>query len=119
MNARFWEFVNGDFVKLCLKPGQSITHSHGGPTEEGYSWESHRWQHVGDGVAMLMQSDARDCDGRISHESAYFAPLFQLHDSPRILPVDGMTGQLHLIAMPLWTEQNSSQRDYSAEAMGY
>ena len=50
-NARFWVYsgnAEGGWVKLTLKPGQTLTHASGGPCDEGYSYREDSWHHAGD-----------------------------------------------------------------------
>ena len=65
-NARFWQHVGGGFVKLTLRPGESMAWSRGGRDEEGWYREWKRWTHVGDGIVNEAGADGADCDGRIS-----------------------------------------------------
>ena len=45
---RFWVFIHDGWVKLTLRPEQTLRHSFGGPDDEGWShtltvwtWENH------------------------------------------------------------------------------
>ena len=68
--------------------------SEGGPNEEGGYWSHHITIDFNDGTAFV-ECDGSDCDGRLRHfyDFAY------------------INGE--------WVEENASQRDYTAEAMGY
>jgi hypothetical protein len=116
-NLRFWAYVNGDFVKLTLRYGDTLYHYEGGATEEGYDVTETYWTHEGDHVLREMHRDARDCDGRISYSSDCHCPAAELAShfpsywddetpDPRVM-------------LPDWREGMSQRRDYAAEAAGY
>lgn len=128
MNARFWVFENDGWIKLTLKPGQSLTWSHGGRDEEGYSWTGERWTF--DGLLVINESsyDGRDCDGRISRETVLTCPVGFLQGKPAEAARLVTFGQEDpwsfevwepMPPRPEWERARASQRDYSAEAMGY
>lgn len=112
-NARFWVYVNGGPVKLTLRPGQSLEHVTGGPTEEGWQSSATRWTHDAECgvVAREWAEDGRDCDGRSGSSGEDYAPYAALltgyHDE-----ADGVT-------YPVWTETEERCYDLTAEAAGY
>lgn len=109
--ARFWVYITCP-VRITLRKGQTLTHSHGGRTDEGYSWETNSWHFDGATVYAATATDARDCDGRITHDATATCPVDELDH--------GFVEQdLPFIAYPNWTPHKASQRDFSAEAMGY
>ena len=55
MNARFWIWWNGDWVKITLRPGQSIAMRCGGATDEGFNVESSGYEHDGDRVTSWLR----------------------------------------------------------------
>ena len=112
-NARFWTWLNGDYVKITLRPGQSLTHYSGGPCEEGWSYEAETWEHDGDYVISTWAMEAKDCDGRIDRLYCCRCKVSELN--PGYEYELASTVQ----AMPHWEDGSSSQRDYAAEAMGY
>lgn len=64
MNARFWTWTTGGFVKLALRPGQSLTQHEGGAHEEGCSYTHTTWTLLSDGyVVCETVTNGRDCDG--------------------------------------------------------
>lgn len=67
-NARFWIYCNSGPVKLCLKPGQSLSHCDWRDTDEGWSCEWTQWSLSDDGLMLHRSwcSDGRDCDGRLT-----------------------------------------------------
>ena len=108
-NARFWDYVNNNPVKLTLRPGQSRSWGKWERTDEGWSSEGYTWSHEGDGVRCQYGSDGMDCDGRLRRGLAVFAPLAKLRARQA---TDGP-------AVPAWEDAESWQRDYAAEAAGY
>lgn len=109
-NARFWTWINGDWVKLTLMPDSSLTHYVGHRTDEGYHSETVTWEHDGDGVVMSCSTDGCDCDGRLSSESEFFCPLDRLQTEDR---------EEEGILAPEWHKKTVWQRDYEAEKAGY
>lgn len=111
-NARFWEYINGDWVKLTLRPGQVKNWRCSGATEEGWSAETYQWYYDGPSATIFCKymSDGVDCDGRLKR---FWTGSFDItgrkwldHADPTILSPD-------------WHECSASQRDYVAELMGY
>lgn len=67
-NARFWaRSARGLEVKITLEPGQTLTTSQGGATDEGYSYTEVSWHFDGRTVTEETVDDGRDCDGRLTH----------------------------------------------------
>lgn len=92
MNQRF--YFND--CKFTLKPGQSLEHWQGGPTDEGYSFIAFVLTHHRDGMVTASQtSGGRDCDG----EHRYY----------RDLVFDAGT----------WRETDTSEYDQFAQMMNY
>jgi hypothetical protein len=114
-NARIWVWLNDAPVKITLKPGQTLRWSHAARTEEGWSSESHEWHWDGQLVEQI-DTDGRDCDGRLSTSASYFTTphLFQAHEAHE--PPDSQDVS---IRFPRWEKISAHQRDYSAESMGY
>lgn len=112
MKVHFWDFVNGDWVKLTLGPGDKLEHFHGYRHEEGCTREWNTWKHTGAEIIHEWASDGTDCDGRLSRDSTSRCALDRLH-SRRVKGI-GAPGKL-----PKWEKMSESQRDYAAEAMGY
>jgi hypothetical protein len=120
LTARFWEWINGSWVKISLKPNESIRHYQGSNDEEGYSAEFNSWTNEGHRVVSASRFEGRDCDGRMSrtvvsscspdrlqHLRAYQCEKFENHH--RGLP----------IMRPKWERESSRQFDQYAEAAGY
>lgn len=120
-NVRFWVWAGsaeGGYVKLTLKHGQSLEHSHFERTDEGWSSSSTTWTHRGRYITRECCTDGRDCDGRLitgfDDEADNLAPQvdhFVTGEYRKDGPVIGWA--------PVWQNVGSVRRDYSAEAMGY
>jgi len=113
-NARFWEWLNGNPVKITLKPGQSLRWGQWRRTEEGYHQESLRWFYPDwlptPCIGLEMATDGRDCDGRLSTYTELTCDLEELMaNHNRHSGLD----------MPNWHRVSARQRDYQAEAAGY
>lgn len=107
--ARFWTYASGA-ARIKLNAGQTVTHVHGGATDEGYSWTVETYHFDGKLVTCEWQTDARDCDGRMTRGGIVAARYCDLSSGHR--DDDGIT-------FPVWNEIKSSQRDHAAEAMNY
>ena len=112
-HARFWEYINGSRVKLTLKDGQMIRHGYSYPTEEGFHAEYHEWRYWDGVVTLSRETDGRDCDGRLSTHAEFFCAVGDLKAA--LSSDEG--GEIFQV--PKWQKGKASQRDYSAEAMGY
>ena len=115
-NCRFLVFINGDDVKLTLRPGQTLHHYQGGPTEEGWSSYAESWYLSSDSQVLTRESvsDGVDCDGRLTRYSTDYADadpdtFHSGHDPYKTRPA----------LFPYWKEGESSQRDQYAELAGY
>lgn len=114
MNARFWINENGTPSKVTLAPGQSLSWSQGGPTDEGWSasgWTLEQPLDRPEWVTLSRWSDGRDCDGRLSRHWEGECHITRLHSH--------LNEYTHPSGQPDWSEQGAGQRDYSAEAAGY
>jgi hypothetical protein len=109
-NARFWEWVNGAWVKITLRPEQELTHCTTARTDEGFHGAADTWTHDGDSVSRTVATWGRDCDGRYEHE--YTACC----DLNRLAAAEGYEGQPK---RPDWQDERQWQRDHTAEAAGY
>jgi len=119
-NLRFWAFINESLVKITLRPGQTLEHGRGGKTDEGYYSEWTIWEHSGHGVERSWGYDTRDCDGRHSGGNECFCPFNRLNLGNEPYGVDcAVDSAGKPIRYPDWSELDSLQRDYTAEACGY
>jgi hypothetical protein len=116
-NIRFWVWnwaTERSGVRLTLKPGESLEHCYGGPTEEGYSWTCETWtldvdQFNNPIVRREISVDASDCDGR----------LCDANECEALVPTLPTTYEELEKSVGGWCRTGSQHRDYSAEAMGY
>jgi len=116
--ARFWVYINCDWVKLSLNPDESIGWSESAPTEEGYRSVSEEWylDPMGLEVTHEYYSRQRDCDGTFEHHSVESCA----RDNLRVFSVRyDPEGDDSDVRIGDWRDQDSWQRDHSAEAMGY
>ncbi len=109
--ARFWVYFTGP-VRIKLNNGQTLWHRYGRLTDEGWYSESNIWSFDGARVLNECIQDGRDCDGRIEHVSTCICPLDKLAAGYATPDEPG-------IQYPRWKDVCRSQRDHSAEAMGY
>ena len=117
--ARFWEYLNGDVVRITLKPGETRIWQRLEQTDEGWTREDKVWQYdKSTGLITLdMVSDARDCDGRFSSSMILNCPLHRLALGNECEYHLGQDGEP--FCYPDWREVEASQRDHEAEKAGY
>jgi hypothetical protein len=108
--ARFWHWHTG-LVKIKIRDGQTVHHSHGGPTDEGYHWEACSYTFDGHTVTCEWSTDSRDCDGRMTRGGITQCDVERLAQGY----VDDEAG----VTFPAWEDVSHGQRDYAAEAAGY
>ena len=80
MNVKFWTYHNGGYVKITLKPDQSLEHYDSWAHEEGYSWRGTKWTYSGQWVFCKWGYGGRDCDGRLDHSSEDRCHVSRLKD---------------------------------------
>ena len=117
---RFWAFINGDCVRLKLKPDTQYRWYRFERTEEGWGSESETWTWNTDEnvVERECESMGVDCDGRLDRFREDVCLVTQLRTGNENYDGDrDMHGDV--IAFPKWLDVNHWQRDYSAEAAGY
>lgn len=109
-NARFWEYHNGDWVKITLKPKQELSIDHGGQHEEGH-WRSYcSWKNDINRVIRYNCVSGSDCDGRYRRDWTDCCPIGELQQMPH----ENAPGPT-----PNWRNVSESQRDFTAEFMNY
>ena len=108
LQARFWVDHKGSPVRIKLNKGQSLGHSYGGATDEGYSRTSEEYSFDGRTVVCQWHTDGRDCDGRMIRSGEMLCHVDQLRENL----FDGYR-------YPRWYHREARQRDFSAEAMNY
>lgn len=109
--ARFWYYHKSGMVRIKLRAGQSLHHSHGGRTEEGWSRESNRFEFDGRTVTNEFCNDGADCDGRMTRHGVVTCAADRL--------AAGYLDTENGAAFPDWQTVETGQRDYSAESAGY
>jgi hypothetical protein len=123
-NARFWvtNSASGELAwcKLTLRPGQSLEHYCGGPTDEGWWSHSALWAlDAREGCEPVLRqsttSDGSDCDGRVSHHRECHARL----DRSRVPHRDPMYRPPMPGLLPDWVEDGHEVNDRFARAAGY
>ncbi len=114
--ARFWDWTDGCWVKLSIRPGAALHRTTGGPHEEGYSYTAEQWHHTGTGVRYERYTWGRDCDGRHESSAEAYCPLADLA-AVLLNSQDGLGTEA--IRRPDWQPGESYQRDHTAEAAGY
>lgn len=113
-NARFWAYLNHDWAKLTLCPGQLLNWGWSGPTDEG--WESWRetWHYETEpgsepAIRHFWLSDGVDCDGRLARGGESICSIAEL-----------ASREIEGLHVPAWQQAEEGwQRDYAAEAAGY
>jgi hypothetical protein len=82
-NARFWHWSDG-WVKLTLRPGQTLHWHEYHRTDEGHSFQTVTWHHYAgsDGQQVIREwsHGGRDCDGHIATTGTDACPLSKLID---------------------------------------
>lgn len=109
--ARFWIDHKGGVVRLKIRAGDTLCFSHGGATDEGYSWTGESYAFDGQRVTCQWATDSRDCDGRMTHNGEAFCHVARLSS--------GYTDPDCGVAFPAWEHGEQSQRDHTAESMNY
>lgn len=119
MNARFWTFYRGAWVKITLAPGQSLTCGHSTPDDEGYHYETSIWTFDGRDVIEQWANGGKDCDGRIDREGESICSLSRLMAvCPMSTPEDFFDGCQ--IYRPDWQEHKAERvRDEYAQLANY
>lgn len=122
--ARFWTFENDAWIKITLRPGQSLSWGKSARTDEGFAAEGNTWSHEGDRVLLQWSRSGRDCDGFVSEAGELSCALSELASVPVFCEVDGEpcheTHAGRAILRPEWEKVGPVRcRDSFAEAAGY
>lgn len=122
--VRFWTWEAGGWVRLTLRPGQTLTRTEGGPADEGYHFSVTTWTHEGDRVRRECSAWGRDCDGGYGYESADVCPLDELAavECRDVTAPPGDDGEHPLLPFrrPAWAEDEAVRVfDEYARAAGY
>ncbi|KGT73711.1 hypothetical protein MA20_42960 [Bradyrhizobium japonicum] len=109
--ARFWHYHKSGLVKIKIRSGQTLHHSHGGRTDEGWHRESNAFSFDGRTVVNDWCKDGADCDGRLTQHGSCHCPADRL--------AAGYDDTENGARFPDWQPGETGQRDYAAEAAGY
>ncbi len=116
MNASFWIYWRGSWVKICLtreRPRIDLYESYS--TEEGFCQHSETYERTSKGVIRISESYEKDCDGPLERFDESFCPFKHLQAPYEALPeYPDMPDE-----RPVWTRVTAGQRDYYAEMAGY
>jgi len=120
--VRFWEQINGDWVKLTIVPDQTIRHYRFTVTDEGWRSTEREYEYNSeDGIVSAhIVRDGRDCDGRLTYTwEGYFDPKGSTE--PVFIGWDSKGNEMFSSYMkkPEWIKTRAHQRDFTAEAAGY
>ena len=117
VNARFWAWHNGGWVKLTLAPGQELGICSCGRTDEGWRREMTQYRHDGSCVVAEYIEESSDCDGRLDRGGEMYCTVDGLRkrDMADVNPCPENAG----IVAPDWQRGPRWQRDHVAEACGY
>lgn len=110
LTARFWSYVLGGWVRLALRDGETLTHSTGGPCDEGCHYETYSWSRDGETISFSSQQWGRDCDGGYERSHEATCAIWDLAARDSFEDTHGT---------PQWEKVDSRQRYYAAEAAGY
>ena len=113
-NARFWQWVNGGWVKLTLKPGQTLAHHTCNKHDEGWTSTGNTWAYDAETqtIESTLTQDGLDCDGRSSYHCSCWTTLDKLRENE--FDEDGA-----IIATPRWERGERVCYDQYAEQAGY
>lgn len=103
VNARFCEWINGDWVTITLMPGRELQWERGEQTDEGWSMTGYSWLLEGGMICRSIVDDGADCDGRLTRYNMSMARIEEIDSDKRCQ----------------WHSVEETQRDYAAEAAGY
>lgn len=128
MNARFWVWRDG-WVKLTLRPGQSLHTHECKHTDEGFHEDLEQWTHTGYSVVRQWEIGGRDCDGLSYDRGTDSCELDELASIPAGNKYVGVYNgnearaddyfRFNLIYRANWTKITRSAYDQYAEAAGY
>ena len=105
----FNSYVGGvTATQITLQEHHPQEFTEGGATEEGYSYTYTTFELREGVVYRETHVDSRDCDGQLERWQMASCPIPYLH-----------ARQYEGTVLPEWTEVDNSQRDHSAERMGY
>ena len=113
----FWYRFDGEVQRITLMPGERLRLFAYYDTDEG-------WRNEAETVSVSRfdcriwvesKSMSRDCDGRLD---CYWSGFCRKNDRQRV-GFSRSDEKQDRRRYPLWRCEDSSQRDYTAESMGY
>lgn len=121
--VRLWISYNDSFAKITLKDGQEVTLREGGPTDEGYCYETSVYQYFREEgkVYSSIERNAKDCDGRLDTFSDYYFDVCNCHTYHEWVGWNEEGEDIYddEIELVEWQKISSRQRDQFAAMMGY
>ena len=79
---KFWTNVNGNYIKIKLTEGETVTHNKWEKTEEGFDSRVLSWEFDGETVMFGCYRRGRDCDGPYSSTMDLCAHMSELAVQP-------------------------------------
>lgn len=128
MDVQFTDYHPFDthkFVTIILKEGEIYEMHDWQRTEEGWHSEDISWELEDGVVTKYSHSDGVDCDGRLEQACSHSCPIKDLQGQFAWLDSEWIEGEGAInvysdtIKVPVWENYKRSQRDYTAESMGY
>ena len=120
VNARFWIFLNRGYVKVTLRPNQTLAWARGGEHEEGYFSEGVEFYLDADGELTREEwSRGQDCDGPHSHGQELATTALDCQRIAATRDAPDPECPRWPVTRPKWAERSYEQRDLYAEAAGY
>jgi len=117
--ARFWIYVNNDYVKISLKPGQTLDWYVKEATDEGWSGEGLTFQYDEGNGRVIRESvtEGRDCDGLIQYFDKAQCAIENFRDGDETFDMIEEHGKV--VQFPSWERVTSEVYDDEAQKAGY
>lgn len=126
--ARFWLYWNRSFVRLTLKPGETMSFHTGGYHDEGWWRDAETFEYRDGIVYRSVARDSTDCDGRHGSYRDLECPV----DKLKAVKPCGWLGNIYQgwelkqkvagqegVMLPDWEEESAREYDQFAEMMNY
>lgn len=122
--VRFWYLHRTHWVRITLKPGQTLRHSFTYWNGEGNTCEAVMFHYDAETRRVVMDyyETGRDCDGRSSYRWVGTCPTDDLASVPVFVEHARSTHHLHAgshIRRPEWGTAKRAEWDEFAELSGY
>lgn len=101
--VKFWHYHHGN-VLIKLKAGQTLRHSYGGETDEGWCRDVNIWSFDGHTLRVQYRSNSQDCDGIFSSHGESTCSARRVRMGYSCPDESGIT-------YPEWKHGESGQRD--------